>query len=132
VGPARRTQWARRQACRNPAQQLARRCYGASRACPASEVACTLRQRPRCWPCHDTDDSTNLVTVLRGLERKGLIERHACPDDRRGVTVHPTERGLSNYGLVRHEWADAVSAAAGGDTSHLDTALTLLRAIEAG
>jgi DNA-binding MarR family transcriptional regulator len=75
---------------------------------------------------------TNLSTVLRGLERKGLIERHACPDDRRGVTVHPTERGLSNYALVRQEWAAAVSAAAGGDTSHITAALSLLRSVEAG
>jgi hypothetical protein len=48
------------------------------------------------------------------------------------VTVRLTERGKSNYALVRQEWASAVSAAAGGDTSHLDAALALLRAAEAG
>lgn len=75
---------------------------------------------------------TNLSAVLRGLERKGLIERHASPDDGRGVTVRPTERGNSNYALVRYEWASAVSAAASGDTSNLDAALGLLHAIETG
>jgi DNA-binding MarR family transcriptional regulator len=75
---------------------------------------------------------TNLSAVLRGLERKGLVQRHASVEDGRGVTVHPTERGKSNYALVRHEWASAVSAATGGDTSNLDPALRLLRDIEAG
>ena len=75
---------------------------------------------------------TNMSAVLRGLEGKGLIERHASPEDGRGVTVRPTEHGKSNYALVRQEWARAVSAAAGGDTSNLHAALRLLRDIEAG
>ncbi|MDP4504953.1 MarR family winged helix-turn-helix transcriptional regulator [Nonomuraea turcica] len=75
---------------------------------------------------------TNLSTVLRGLESKALIERRVCPDDRRGVTVHLTERGRTNYAVVRKEWAAAVAAAAGHDTSRLDAALTLLKTVEAG
>ncbi|QND56419.1 MarR family winged helix-turn-helix transcriptional regulator [Mesorhizobium huakuii] len=75
---------------------------------------------------------TNVSTVLRDLEGKGLIERHVDPADRRGVSVHRTLRGAENYALVRKEWGDAVSAAAGGDTSGLDAALGLLRSIEAG
>jgi DNA-binding MarR family transcriptional regulator len=75
---------------------------------------------------------TNLSTTLRGLEHKGLIERRAGSSDGRGVTVHPTERGRSNYALVRRQWADAVSAAAGHDAGHLDAALTLLTAVEKG
>ena len=75
---------------------------------------------------------TNLSTVLRGLERKGLIERRASPEDGRGVTIHPTERGQSNYAVVRQEWASAVSAAADGDTSNLDAALALLSTVETG
>jgi DNA-binding MarR family transcriptional regulator len=75
---------------------------------------------------------TNVSTVLRDLEEKGLIERHVCPGDRRGVTVHRTERGADNYALVRKEWGAAVSAAAGGDTSNLDDALSLLKSIETG
>jgi DNA-binding MarR family transcriptional regulator len=75
---------------------------------------------------------TNLSTVLRGLEHKGLIHRHANPSDARGVTVTPTEHGRSNYHLVRHEWAIAISTAAGQDTSSLDTALTLLTTVKDG
>jgi DNA-binding MarR family transcriptional regulator len=75
---------------------------------------------------------TNLSTVLGGLERKGLIERRASAEDARGITVHRTERGASNYALVRQEWAETVSAAAGKDTSNLDVALRLLRAVERG
>jgi DNA-binding MarR family transcriptional regulator len=74
---------------------------------------------------------TNLSTVLRGLETKGLIERHTSTDDRRGVTVHVTERGRANYTLVRREWATAVSAA-GHETGNLDPALALLSAVETG
>jgi DNA-binding MarR family transcriptional regulator len=75
---------------------------------------------------------TNLSTLLRGLESKGLLARRTCPDDRRGVTVHLTERGSDNYALVRREWATAVSMAAENDTSNLDAALSLLGKIEAG
>jgi DNA-binding MarR family transcriptional regulator len=75
---------------------------------------------------------TNLSATLRGLEDKGLIERHAGSSDGRGVTVHPTERGRSNYAIVRQEWATAVSAAADHDTNNLDAALTLLTAVERG
>jgi DNA-binding MarR family transcriptional regulator len=75
---------------------------------------------------------TNLSTVLRGLEAKNLIERHVSPDDRRGVSVHVTQRGRKNYTLVRGEWAAAVAAAANHDTRDLDAALALLGAVEAG
>jgi DNA-binding MarR family transcriptional regulator len=75
---------------------------------------------------------TNLSTVLRGLEHKGLIQRQANPSDGRGVTVSPTERGRSNYTLVRHEWATAVAAAAGEDTTNLDAALALLATVKDG
>jgi DNA-binding MarR family transcriptional regulator len=75
---------------------------------------------------------TNISTVLRGLERKGLVQRQANPSDGRGVTVSPTEHGRRNYALVRHEWATAVAAAAGRDTTHLDAALALLTAVKDG
>jgi DNA-binding MarR family transcriptional regulator len=75
---------------------------------------------------------TNLSTTLRGLEHKGLIQRKANPSDGRGVTVTATERGRTNYALVRHEWVSAVATAAGHDTTHLDTALTLLTTVKEG
>jgi DNA-binding MarR family transcriptional regulator len=75
---------------------------------------------------------TNLSTTLRGLEHKGMIQRQANPADGRGVTVSPTEHGRANSALVRHEWATAVRAAAGGDDTHLDAALTLLTAVKDG
>jgi DNA-binding MarR family transcriptional regulator len=75
---------------------------------------------------------TNLSTVLRSLEDKGLIERGASPDDGRGVTVRATARGRSNYELARREWGAAVAAAAGGDTKRLEAALTVLRSVANG
>jgi DNA-binding MarR family transcriptional regulator len=75
---------------------------------------------------------TNLSTTLRGLEHKGLITRQANPEDGRGVTVSPTDRGRANYARVRREWATAVRRAAGGDTTHLDAAVSLLTAVKDG
>jgi hypothetical protein len=48
------------------------------------------------------------------------------------VTVRLTERGTSNYALVRREWANAVSAAADHDASDLDAAFAPLGVVEAG
>lgn len=75
---------------------------------------------------------TNLATVLTALQRKGLIERRANPDDRRGATIHITAHGRANYALVREEWGAAVAAAAHEDETHLDAALDLLREIVSG
>ena len=75
---------------------------------------------------------SNLSTLLRGLESKGLLERLISADDRRSVTVRLTERGAANYALVRREWAAAVSKAAASDASNLDAALSLLGEIEVG
>lgn len=75
---------------------------------------------------------TNVSPVLRDLEKKGLIERHVDPQDRRGVSVHRTRRGAENYALVRKEWGSAVSTAAEGDATGLNAAVALLKAIEAG
>ena len=75
---------------------------------------------------------TNLSTVLRALESKDLIERHACKDDARGVRVVLTEHGRTNYTLVRKEWAATVRDAAGGDMTNLSSALSLLAHINNG
>ena len=74
---------------------------------------------------------SNLSTVLGSLENKGLIERRSSTEDGREVQIHPTARGTSNYTLVRKEWAERVAAAA-GDANDLDSAVALLRNVEAG
>jgi DNA-binding MarR family transcriptional regulator len=89
-------------------------------AAPSQVAAATGLQRP------------NLSTVLRGLEKKGLIERRTHLEDRRGVVIHLTERGRTNYDVARREWAAAVSAAAGDDSSDLDAAVGLLTSIKEG
>ncbi|MFI9583760.1 MarR family winged helix-turn-helix transcriptional regulator [Streptomyces sp. NPDC052236] len=114
--------------------------YADERAVPLSPsegmVMRYLQREPAAPPSRIADATglqrTNLSTVLGGLERKGLVERRADPGDARGVTVHTTELGRTNYALVRREWATAVSEAANHDTEHLDDALTLLTAVEAG
>src|SRR6266545_5429898 len=75
---------------------------------------------------------TNLSTTLRGLEQEGLIQRAANPSDGRRVTVSATDRGRSNYALVRHVWAAEVAEAAGHDTRHLDAAVALLSEVKDG
>ena len=42
---------------------------------------------------------TNLSAVLHGLERKGLIERHATPGDRRGMIVRANPARKANYAM---------------------------------
>ena len=75
---------------------------------------------------------SNLSTLMRDLETKGLIERTMSEGDRRGVTVRLTETGRRNYLVVRREWAAAVAKAVESDTRGLDGALGLLRDIAAG
>ncbi|MGY4740383.1 MarR family winged helix-turn-helix transcriptional regulator [Streptomyces sp. ATMOS53] len=114
--------------------------YTDERAIPLSPsegmVMRYLQHTPAAPPSRIADATglqrTNLSTVLRGLEQKDLIERRTDPGDGRGVTVHITELGRTNYALVRREWATAVSAAADHDTTHLDATLTLLASVEAG
>ena len=76
---------------------------------------------------------TNLSAVLKALEKKGLVERHSGrTDDARGVQVHLTDAGRANYTTVRGEWGHTVRAAADGDTTNLDAAVTLLTTIRNG
>jgi DNA-binding MarR family transcriptional regulator len=74
---------------------------------------------------------SNLSTVLRGLEEKGLIERVADPEDGRWVRIHPTPKAVRNYEIVRREWGAAVAAAADGDPA-VEAALPLLARVRAG
>jgi len=74
---------------------------------------------------------SNLSTVLRGLEEKGLIERIADPADGRSVRIHPTRKAIRNYATVRREWASAVAAAVDGEPD-IEAALPLLAHVRAG
>jgi DNA-binding MarR family transcriptional regulator len=74
---------------------------------------------------------SNLSTVLRGLEQKGLIERVPDANDGRAVRIHPTERAIRNFALVRSEWAAEVAEAADG-AAGVDATLPLLRQIADG
>jgi DNA-binding MarR family transcriptional regulator len=74
---------------------------------------------------------SNLSAVLRSLEKKGLVDRVDDANDARSVHLHPTARAISNYKLVRREWATAVRAAADGEDD-LDATLPLLRQVAAG
>jgi DNA-binding MarR family transcriptional regulator len=74
---------------------------------------------------------SNLSAVLRSLEAKGLVDRVDDANDARSVHLHPTPRAISNYKLVRREWATAVKAAADGE-SDVEATLPLLREIAAG
>jgi DNA-binding MarR family transcriptional regulator len=74
---------------------------------------------------------SNLSTVLRGLEAKGLIERIADPEDGRSVHLRPTSKAVRNYEIVRREWASAVAAAVDGDAD-MGAVLPLLADVRAG
>jgi DNA-binding MarR family transcriptional regulator len=74
---------------------------------------------------------SNLSAVLRGLEEKALIKRVSDPEDGRWVRIHPTQRAIRNYELVRREWAAAVAKAAANDPA-VETALPLLAKVRAG
>ena len=74
---------------------------------------------------------SNLSAVLRGLEKKELIERLGDPEDGRWVRIHPTAKAIRNYALVRQEWASAVATAAAGDPA-VENALPLLAKVRAG
>jgi DNA-binding MarR family transcriptional regulator len=74
---------------------------------------------------------SNLSAVLRGLEEKDLIERVADPEDGRWVRIHPTDRAIRNYALVRSEWGSAAAAAAERDPA-VEQALPLLAKVRAG
>jgi hypothetical protein len=91
---------------------------------------------PTAGPDHERRwaELADLVLIIgREIQFRGYTdERDADPGDGRGVTVHTTDQGRTNYALVRREWATAVAAAVGYDTTNLDAALALLTAMENG
>lgn len=73
--------------------------------------------------------SSNASAALRDLERKGMILRAADPDDRRVVTIWPTERAHDNLTRMRAHWAGLLRGVIATD-DQLDTARGVVRAIE--
>jgi DNA-binding MarR family transcriptional regulator len=72
---------------------------------------------------------SRLVAILDNLERRGLVERRANPDDRRLYSIHLTKDGgeiLEKIGRVAREHEDGLlSALSGGERDQL--AALLLR-----
>ena len=75
---------------------------------------------------------SNLSTALRGLERRGFVERRADPHDARGVNLFPTDRAADNLHRLRRQWSDQLAKALSDDQQDAATATVLLQRIEAG
>lgn len=75
---------------------------------------------------------SNMSTALRGLERRGFVERRADPHDARGVNLFPTDRAAENLKRLRRQWAQHLSGALGGDVKSATAAKALLQRVEAG
>jgi DNA-binding MarR family transcriptional regulator len=78
---------------------------------------------------------SNLSSAVRSLEKKGLVERRHDDADARGVLLYPTELSASNLAILRREWAEMLSTAAGPslrEDESVGTMVRLLTAIEDG
>lgn len=58
------------------------------------ELSPTVGVHPRFLSDHLNLDSSSMTGLLSRMERTGLLERRADPEDRRGVQVFITEKGL--------------------------------------
>jgi len=69
---------------------------------------------------------SNLSTVLRSLERKGLVTRTRSADDRRVVYLAPTEMALRSFTEIHDVWRRVLRPAL-GDHPDLEAAVRVLR-----
>jgi DNA-binding MarR family transcriptional regulator len=74
---------------------------------------------------------SNMSTALRGLERRGFVERRTDPHDARGVNLFPTERAAENLQKLRRQWANQLAGALGADVENAAAATVLLQRVEA-
>ncbi|WP_328358132.1 MarR family transcriptional regulator [Mycobacterium sp. NBC_00419] len=74
---------------------------------------------------------SNLSTALKGLERRGFVERRADAHDARGVNLFPTPLAADNLTRLRTRWARQLAVALGGDVHDVATVKTLLDRAEA-
>lgn len=58
------------------------------------ELSTTTGVHPRFLSEHLNLDSSSMTGLLSRMEQSGLLERRADPEDRRGVQVFLTEKGL--------------------------------------
>lgn len=59
----------------------------------------------------------NLSRLLERIEDAGYIERHACPDDGRGHTIHITDRGKKLRRTMWPVYGRAIESAVGAHLS---------------
>lgn len=64
--------------------------------------------------CHI--EQASLTSVLNGMEKKGLIERKMCSEDRRAFYVFLTEKGHELAGRIDSEFKDIEKTALKGFT----------------
>lgn len=76
-----------------------------------------------------------MTDILSSLERKGLIERHRCPKDKRRVLVYVTEEGKraakQKRETIRAEYAGLLEQLGRKDTEELIRLLNIVLAYEA-
>jgi DNA-binding MarR family transcriptional regulator len=78
---------------------------------------------------------SRLVAILDNLEKRGLVERRANPDDRRLYSLHLTKDGgeiLGRIGKVAREHQDALLSALTKEERHQLTSLLLRIADQQG
>ncbi|MGY4710518.1 MarR family winged helix-turn-helix transcriptional regulator [Mycolicibacterium sp. CBM1] len=74
---------------------------------------------------------SNLSTALRGLERRGFVDRRADPHDARGINLFPTALAADNLTRVRRQWARRMAIALGDDRQDVAVVKALLGRAEA-
>ena len=76
--------------------------------------------------------SASMTSLIDTLERRGLVERHPHPTDRRKVLIHPTPEAQrivdQQLPAIHAVIAQAISTLPESDREHLLTSLTTIRA----
>jgi DNA-binding MarR family transcriptional regulator len=76
------------------------------------------------------DKMSDASRLIDRLEKKGLVERHVCPDDRRRSDVSITRAGLdllADLDEVERKLDDAFSIISGEEAKHVNDILDRLR-----
>ncbi|MEU1784788.1 MarR family winged helix-turn-helix transcriptional regulator [Streptomyces sparsogenes] len=73
--------------------------------------------------------SSNFSRVLRGLEKRGLVDRVVDSSNARGVCLYPTEKAHQNLQYLRDNWAQTLRGIV-DDPATIETVNATLRRIE--